>query len=195
MIDESSSVIKFETFEPGMAPAIIMNATDKPVEFSQKGARSKTTLGPWESCAFTWTDVTRDRELEWKSGDANYSDPLIRNTFEDYKPVKSSDTHYYWVSFLNGRQRVYLFTNDLAVMTTAHEAYEVERATLSLEMSLQGIGVSVVDNFKTEEIAYMGIASSAIIWEQFVKTRFRYLLKLIDPIRTGFRLLCAKYCY
>lgn len=78
------------------------------------------------------------------------------------------------VSFLNGRQRVYLFTDDLAVMTTAHEAYEVERPTLSLEMSLQGIGISVVDNFKTEEIAYMGIASSAIIWEQFIKTRFRY---------------------
>lgn len=114
-----------------MAPAIIMNATRKSVEFSQKGikygtnifslhfwfhldsflfvflfieipilylgARSKKILGPWESCAFTWTDVIRDRELQWKSGDASHSDDLIRNAFEDYRPSKSGSTPYYWV--------------------------------------------------------------------------------------------------
>lgn len=76
---------------------------------------------------------------------------------------------------MNGRQRVYLFTDSLAVMTIAHEAYEVELPTLSFEISLQGIGISIVDNFKTEEIAYLCIASSAIIWEQCVKTRFRFV--------------------
>lgn len=70
---------------------------------------------------------------------------------------------------------MYLFTDDLAVMTAAHEAYEIELPTLSVEISLQGIGISVVDNFKTEEIAYMCIASSAIIWEQSVKTRFKFV--------------------
>uniref|UniRef100_A0A915Q109 Vacuolar protein sorting-associated protein 13A n=1 Tax=Setaria digitata TaxID=48799 RepID=A0A915Q109_9BILA len=187
-VSESSSLVKFESFEPGMAPAIIMNATKKPVEFSQKGARLKKTLGPWESCAFTWIDVIRDRELEWKSGDASGSDDLIRNTFEDYKISKSDSTHYYWVSFLNGRQRVYLFTDDLAVMTTAHEAYEIELPTLSIEMSLQGIGISIVDNFKTEEIAYMCIASSAIIWEQFVKTRFKpFTVKQMEAIEHAYQ--------
>lgn len=76
---------------------------------------------------------------------------------------------------MNGRQRVYLFTDSLAVMTTAHEAYEIELPTLSIEVSLQGIGISIVDNFKTEEIAYMCIASSAIIWEQSIKTRFKFV--------------------
>lgn len=74
---------------------------------------------------------------------------------------------------MDGRQRIYLFTDDVAVMTTAYQAYEIELPTLSLEISLQGIGISIVDNFKTEEIAYMCIASSAIVWEQFVRARFR----------------------
>ncbi|KAL3998071.1 N-terminal region of Chorein a TM vesicle-mediated sorter family protein [Acanthocheilonema viteae] len=185
---ESSSIIKLESFEPGMAPAIIMNATKKPVEFSQKGARSKKILGPWESCAFAWTDVIRGRELEWKCGDATHSDDLIRNAFEDYRPSKSDSSHYYWVSFLNGRQRVYLFTDNLAVMTAAHEAYEIELPTLSVEISLQGIGISIVDNFKTEEIAYMCIASSAIIWEQFVKTRFKpFTIKQMEKVEHAYQ--------
>uniref|UniRef100_A0A158Q918 VP13A protein n=1 Tax=Elaeophora elaphi TaxID=1147741 RepID=A0A158Q918_9BILA len=185
---ESSSIIKLESFEPGMAPAIIMNATKKSVEFGQKGTRSKKTLGPWESCAFAWTDVIRDRELEWKSGDATHSDDLIRNAFEDYRPSKSDSARYYWVSFLNGRQRVYLFTDNLAVMTTAHEAYEIELPTLSVEISLQGIGISIVDNFKTEEIAYMCIASSAIIWEQSIKTRFKpFTIKQMETIEHAYQ--------
>ncbi|VIO96842.1 Uncharacterized protein BM_BM5678 [Brugia malayi] len=188
-ICESSSIIKLESFEPGMAPAIIMNATKKSVDFGQKGTQSKKTLGPWESCAFTWTDVIHDRELEWKSGDASHSDDLIRNTFEDYRPSNSDCTRYYWVSFLNGRQRVYLFTDDLAVMTTAHEAYEIELPTFSVEISLQGIGISIVDNFKTEEIAYLCIASSAIIWEQFVKTRYKpFTIKQMEIIEHAYQI-------
>ncbi|VDN06934.1 unnamed protein product [Thelazia callipaeda] len=187
-VGESSSIIKLETFEPGMAPAILMNATHRSVEFGQKGSRSKKIIGPWESCAFTWMDVTRDRKLDWKSGDASYSDDLVRNAFEDYRTSKSDSSPLYWVSFLNGRQRIYLFTEDLAVMTNAHEAYEVELPTVSIEISLQGIGVSIVDNFKTEEIAYMCIASSAIIWEQFIKSRFKpFTVKQMKAIEVAYQ--------
>ncbi|KAM3721577.1 Intermembrane lipid transfer protein [Dirofilaria immitis] len=151
---ESSSIIKLESFEPGMAPAIIMNATKKSIEFCQKGARSMKTLAPWESCAFTWTDVIRDRALEWKSGDATNSNDLIRNAFEDYKTSKSDSSRYYWISFLDGRQRIYLFTDDVA----------------------------------TEEIAYMCIASSTIIWEQFVKNRFKpFTVKQMEIIEHAYQ--------
>lgn len=42
--------------------------------------------------------MIRDRELEWKSGEASHSDDLIRNTFEDYRPSKTDPLRYYWVS-------------------------------------------------------------------------------------------------
>ncbi|VDP21601.1 unnamed protein product [Onchocerca flexuosa] len=73
-------------------------------------------------------------------------------------------------------------------MTTAYQAYEIELPTLSLEISLQGIGISIVDNFKTEEIAYMCIASSAIIWEQFVRARFRpFTIKQMETIEHAYQ--------
>lgn len=58
-------------------------------------------------------------------------------------------------------------------MTTAYEAYEIEPVDQQIEISLQGIGLSLVNNINSEEIIYMGIASSAVIWEQFVRSRFR----------------------
>lgn len=54
-------------------------------------------LEPWESCMFTWTDVTRDRELEWKSGSVTHSDGLFMNLFDSYKSSQPNNIHYYWV--------------------------------------------------------------------------------------------------
>uniref|UniRef100_F1KPF0 Vacuolar protein sorting-associated protein 13A n=1 Tax=Ascaris suum TaxID=6253 RepID=F1KPF0_ASCSU len=187
-IGESSSVIRIEPFEPGMAPALVMNATPQAVEFAQKGSKSMKRLEPWESCMFTWTDVTRDRELEWKSGSVTHSDGLFMNLFDSYKSSQPNNIHYYWVSFLNGRQRVLLFTDDLAVMTMAHEAYEVERITQQIEFALHGIGISLVNNLKAEEVLYMGIASSAVIWEQLVKSRYKLLtVKQMDAVEKAFQ--------
>uniref|UniRef100_A0A914RPS3 Uncharacterized protein n=1 Tax=Parascaris equorum TaxID=6256 RepID=A0A914RPS3_PAREQ len=96
-IGESSSVIRIEPFEAGMAPALVMNATPQVVEFAQKGSKSMKRLEPWESCMFTWTDVTRDRELEWKSGSVTHSDGLFMNIFDSYKSSQPNNIHYYWV--------------------------------------------------------------------------------------------------
>lgn len=34
--------------------------------------------------------------------------------------------YYYWVSFFNGRQRIFLFTPDLGVANTALQCHEVK---------------------------------------------------------------------
>ncbi|VDK42182.1 unnamed protein product [Anisakis simplex] len=185
-LGESSSVIRVEPFEPGMAPALIMNASPRPIEFSQKGARSMERLEAWESCMFTWSDVIKDRELEWKCDAASHQDGLFMNAFDTYKP--SANVEYYWVSFLNGRQRVVLFTDDFAVMTMAHQAYEVERINQQIEFSLQGIGISLVNNLKAEEILYMGIASSDIVWEYKYKSRYKlFTVKMLNALESAYQ--------
>lgn len=57
-VAEYNVVVHIEPFLPGMAPTIIMNATEFPVEFSQKGAESKKRIESMEMCSFTWSDVT-----------------------------------------------------------------------------------------------------------------------------------------
>ena len=172
-----------EPFELGMAPAQIMNATEFPIEFGQKGFSKKTQLLPWETAAFRWEDVTtHDRKFEWRCGDHSGEDALVRNAYSSFLPSKQKPYHY-WVSFLHGRQRYFLVTDDLAVMTTAQQAYEVERMDMSTEINIQGIGISIINNLVSQEIIYMGVSCSGIIWEQKMKNRFKtFTVKDIETL-------------
>ncbi|KAE9550830.1 hypothetical protein FO519_005958 [Halicephalobus sp. NKZ332] len=187
-VGESSSIVHVEPFELGMAPAQIMNATEFPIEFGQKGFSKKTQLLPWETAPFRWEDVTtHDRKFEWQCGDHSGEDALVRNAYSSFLPSKQKPYHY-WVSFLHGRQRYFLITDDLAVMTTAQQAYEVERMDMSTEINIQGIGISVINNLVSQEIIYMGISCSGILWEQKVKNRFKaFTVKDIEVLEESYQ--------
>lgn len=63
----------------------------------------------------------------------------------------------HWISFLDGRQRVLLFTEDTAVVTKARQAEELEQFQQEVRLSLQSLGLSLVNNSSRHEIAYIGI--------------------------------------
>lgn len=63
----------------------------------------------------------------------------------------------HWVSFLDGRQRVLLFTEDVAVVTKARQAEELEQFQQEVKVSLQNLGLSLINNTGRQEIAYIGI--------------------------------------
>lgn len=63
----------------------------------------------------------------------------------------------HWVSFLDGRQRVLLFTEDVAVLTKARQAEELEQFQQEVKVSLQNLGLSLINNNSRQEIAYIGI--------------------------------------
>ena len=63
----------------------------------------------------------------------------------------------YWVSFLDHLQRVVLFTEDKNVVKCAEDGEETGLPLLDLTLSLKSIGVSLVNNAKKKEIAYVGI--------------------------------------
>lgn len=50
-----------------------------------------------------------------------------------------------------------LFTEDFSQATKAQEAGEFERSDIEVVLSLEGAGLSVVDNEKRREIAYLGV--------------------------------------
>lgn len=61
------------------------------------------------------------------------------------------------MSFLDGRQRVLLFTEDVAVVTKARQAEDLEQFQQELKVSLQNLGLSLINNSRRQEIAYIGI--------------------------------------
>ncbi|KAL3081088.1 hypothetical protein niasHT_037556 [Heterodera trifolii] len=156
LLDESS-VIHIENFVPGMVPAILMNDTKYPIRYRQMGHKQWQIVKPNQLAPFAWTDSLNDCKLEWESGDAENSDELLRNRDISYKPAKSGGFHY-CVCFLDGRQRVLLFTADNKVSFNAQQAYEMEQPDIELELHLHGVGISLVNNVKSVEVLYMAIS-------------------------------------
>lgn len=80
----------------------------------------------------------------------------------------------YWVSFLDGLQRVLLFTEYEDVVTKSSSTTGLDTITNSIEVKIHGIGLSVLNNDKRIDILYLGITSSGIIWESKKENKNRY---------------------
>ena len=66
----------------------------------------------------------------------------------------------YWISFLDGLQRVVLFTTNAALkghIDSVVGGNKSERTTTSVSLSLKALGLSLVNDSKGKEVAYIGI--------------------------------------
>ncbi|UMM13276.1 hypothetical protein L5515_001638 [Caenorhabditis briggsae] len=172
---ESSVAIHLSPFTPGMCPVQVMNNLSVPVSFGQKGHK-KTSVGPNESLHFSWASITDAKILEVDVGDWHFEDKLDQNRFGDLQIDKNVRRFSYYSNFLIGRQRVLLFTPDVDIAKAAYGSWETDIVDMQAEISLQGFGLSVVDNIVGREIIYMAISSSDILWEEEIKKgRFKPL--------------------
>ena len=64
----------------------------------------------------------------------------------------------WWVSFLDGMQRVLLFTLDMNIARDAQSAGELETLDKEITVSIHGLGLSLVNNLTRVEVMYIGIA-------------------------------------
>lgn len=69
----------------------------------------------------------------------------------------NANTQIHWVSFLDGRQRVLLFTDDVALVSKALQAEELEQPDQEIILSIHSLGLSLVNNENRKEISYIGI--------------------------------------
>jgi hypothetical protein len=82
-----------------------------------------------------------------------------------------------WVSFLDGMQRVLLFTEDRNLCyRLAHSTGENERIEREIDISIFGVGISIVNNAPNcnYEIIYTSVSSSDIVWEIRKTGKSRY---------------------
>ncbi|WAR29706.1 VPS13-like protein [Mya arenaria] len=121
---------------------------------------------------YTWEDAIGKRELVWSCGEKkDVKNDLSQDGIGEF--FYNSDVKVYWVSFLSGMQRVLLFTHDLALATIAQEAGELERLEQEITVSLQDMGMSLVNNYTQKEVAFLGLTSSGFIWEEKRKRRHK----------------------
>ena len=176
-VSESSVIIVCHPYEEGRAPVLLVNHSCNCVvniRESNDPASQRLLLGPQHACHYTWRHPNGSRSLSWSYNDGQENQ---RNIFMSSSAVFESsasigredemvaDSGLQWVSFLHGRQRVLLFTDDVMLIIQLQSAATVEPIEQSFSLSLHGLGVSLVDNIKRREILYAGITSSGVIWE------------------------------
>ena len=63
----------------------------------------------------------------------------------------------------------------------------MEQADQEINLKLQGLGLSLVNNLARKEIAYLSITSSGAIWETRKRKRFKAMkLKQCDVLEFGY---------
>ncbi|XP_056428779.1 intermembrane lipid transfer protein VPS13C isoform X2 [Hyla sarda] len=171
-ISDHSIVIKFSDYYEGAAPALIMNHTPRAkLTYSQSGIDKEKVLLPGETRLFAWADPTGTRKLFWTYGQNKGELDLLKD--ESGQFAYNPEIQIHWVSFLDGRQRVLLFTEDVALVTKARQAEEMEQPDKEINISIHSFGLSLINNEAKQEICYMGITSSGIIWELMPKRKWK----------------------
>ncbi|GFY43054.1 vacuolar protein sorting-associated protein 13, partial [Trichonephila inaurata madagascariensis] len=80
------------------------------------------------------------------------------------KKTRKDKVVVHWVSYVEREQRVLLFTQDDRIARQARKAVDGERASLECFLSLNGIGLSII-NDAHRELAYASLTSCPAIWE------------------------------
>lgn len=127
-VSEGGVYITFTAYHPGDAPALVINHTDQAVRFWEKGNVNERILKPYEKMLYTWQDPAGERKILWTGDD----DEAVENDLRRDgigKPITSAggDKSLYWVSFLDGTQRVLLFTNVENIAVEANSANRLDK--------------------------------------------------------------------
>ncbi|XP_017333077.2 intermembrane lipid transfer protein VPS13C isoform X1 [Ictalurus punctatus] len=171
-ISDHSAVISFTDYYDGAAPALLVNHTPwVTITIRQSGCEVSCELKPGEVQLFVWNNPAGVRKLCWTCQGHSGELDLIKDQCGQF--AYDSLTQIHWVSFLDGRQRILLFTEDVAVVTKACQAEDLEQFQQEVNISVQNLGLSLINNDNRHEIAYMGITSSGVVWEMKPKNRWK----------------------
>ncbi|XP_062417927.1 intermembrane lipid transfer protein VPS13C isoform X7 [Pungitius pungitius] len=171
-ISDLSTIISFIDYYEGAAPALLLNHTPwVTISYKQSGSATVHQLKPGAARLFVWDDPAGVRTLIWSCMEHSGELDLLKDAVGQFSYDSLSQVH--WVSFLDGRQRVLMFTEDVGVVTKARQAEELEQFQQEVKVSLQNLGLSLINNTNRQEIAYVGITSSGVVWEMKPKNRWK----------------------
>lgn len=174
-VTEGGIFITFNGYYPGDAPALLFNHTEYDISFWEKGNVNERILPRKKKMFYTWSDPAGERKLLWNDGEAGKNqieNDLKRDGIAPFT-LNGGGGDYagaFWVSFLDGTQRVLLFTDNEITAKEAESIGRLDKVTQEVVIDILGIGLSLVNNVKQCEVMYIGIASTDTIWEEEKKS-------------------------
>ncbi|XP_076814167.1 intermembrane lipid transfer protein VPS13A-like isoform X3 [Clavelina lepadiformis] len=197
-VTEASIEISVRNYFSGATALLVVNDTNwLTVECWQTGTESKICVEPRESHHMLWSDPTINREVTWRTSSEKEMTINIFNEQADSFPI-SSDTKrkpkvletlrnklstkssnsiskMHYVVFVDGLQRVLLFTESARRAKLVEASMRLERASFELNLSLKGIACSLTDSTAHREVAFLAITSSGLVWEERPRKRWKTL--------------------
>lgn len=142
-VTEGVIYITFTEYHVGDAPGLIINCTDESITFWEKGNVNGRLLKPQHLMYYTWVDPAGERIITWKNvGKNNVENDLRRDGVDQFTVAvdgneantshrrSSSLEKLFWVSFLDGTQRVLLFTKNTDVANSTQSSSRLDQASL-----------------------------------------------------------------
>ncbi|KAK4469058.1 hypothetical protein MN116_006648 [Schistosoma mekongi] len=165
---EEATVITLQLYQEGMALVRLVNnlGDSQPIFYHQSGFQQTVhRLDAGMSIMYAWDCPRAKRELVFfcNESDNRQSNKLTYDCVEEFHV---NNTKAYWVSFMWNMQRVLLFTQDMNIAKNATLSSDLESIDQEIVISLQSIGISLVDNAARAEVAYVSITSSGVRWSQ-----------------------------
>ncbi|XP_032873462.1 vacuolar protein sorting-associated protein 13A isoform X1 [Amblyraja radiata] len=173
---EHSTLVTFKNYHEGAAPFLIINHTEtKTVEYHQS---SNSTVKPHElepgkATYYSWEDPTGSRLLTigCQCEDVVKELSAVEDTFF---PLSIDNEDLYIASFFEDLQRIILFTDDEGIFKLVQKSDTAEMVEQEIILSLRNLGISLVDNLTKQEVIYIGITSSDVVWESKPKIKSRW---------------------
>ncbi|XP_043267936.1 vacuolar protein sorting-associated protein 13 isoform X2 [Venturia canescens] len=164
-INEGGVYISLSPYGHGSCPALIINHTSHTINLWEKGSMNVRSIQSFNRMFYTWENPSGTRKLVWEDNNKKEIEDDLRKDNLGTFTMPDIEEEIFYVSFLDGIQRVLLFTTSLKVAEECQLAGDFEIIDQDITMSIHGVGVSLVNNLARVELLYMCIASSGIIWE------------------------------
>ncbi|CAF4508473.1 unnamed protein product, partial [Rotaria socialis] len=166
--------IIFGDYRVGDAPILVVNCLKTyPISFCQNDDERTQVVPPQNYVYYTWFNPLKLRELI-VSYDAE-------NTKVDLTPqcglIKKDGDHIInYAIFMDGVQTVLLISDNAKIIEAASGISAlVESMYQRLQIGMHDIGVSIVNDMTGEEILYISINKSKVIWTEIKRARVRPL--------------------
>ncbi|XP_015249617.1 PREDICTED: vacuolar protein sorting-associated protein 13A isoform X2 [Cyprinodon variegatus] len=173
-LTEHSTTIRFSDYHDGAAPFLLINHTrEQTLLFGQSSQMEVEweELEAGKAIYYTWTEPTGSRELCWRWGQYNGVLKVEKNEIDDQD---NKNRELKVISFYEGLQHVVLFTEDQRIYKLLMENERLRQPEQEYILLLQNMGISLVNNTNSQEVSYIGITSSDVVWEINHKKKGRW---------------------
>ncbi|XP_059046157.1 intermembrane lipid transfer protein Vps13 isoform X1 [Achroia grisella] len=164
-LTEGGTYVTVRQYRDGHAPALLVNYTDHQITLYEKENVNIRPLPSMNKMLYTWDNPAGPRTIIFEGHKKKeIENDLRKDGIGEF--LINETTKIWWVSFLDGLQRVILFTENAMLASGAHTIGEAELVDTEIVLSMQGMGLSLVNDPELLEILYISISNSGIIWEQ-----------------------------